>query len=547
MLCPNCGKNNKDSEVFCTNCGAVLRTVKAQKNVQKAVDAYSKRRKSTEQKNVLSTVIVIALSLLLVVALVLLVPTFMNMLNSTDSGDTDSTQEPTVDQSVKEDDFTKNPYYECYRAHPEYVLPNSSSAYLSRSDLEKLSKEELTVALNELYARHGERFRDADLQAYFDQRSWYSTAESTAKFNTYETANEILLQVYIAQQTGTFTQPGNPYLNEITGVDSFAVRNSQNRYLEAEDLKELNEDQLIIARNEIYARHGYVFTDVDLQTYFCTKSWYVPVGTVFSESSFNEYESNNLKLIEIYEKRLDGLSYNEDNPYLEYWDFSSDFVISDSDSNEISDQQLKNFTELMCTLARNEIYARHGFVFTDEELLEYFLHHEWYEPGGKIGDSESISLSSTEKKNLSILQDAEKIISSRPQLDQLDHSLTATVSANMFSLQIPAYWKDYAVYDVSGSAMQFHEKLSKNSILDQDGKLIRISAVAADSPELQGECTKLGLLTDANGTQWELIAVGPTDVRCHMCAADLYTAMSQDLRSIYGTITPAEGYTYTAY
>ena len=549
MLCPNCGKNNKDGEAFCTNCGAALAKVKAQKNVQKAVDAYSKPSGRTNQKNVVSAIIVVFLSLILVITLVLLAPLVTNMLDASDKPDDDtSVQIPTDDPDNKEADFTANPYYACYRAHDEYVFPNSSSVYLSRSDLKDLTKEELTVALSEIYARHGERFRDADLQAYFDNRSWYAATSSTSQLNTYEVANEILLQVYIAQQSGTFSQPGNPYLNEFTGTDSFAVRNSQSRYLDAEDLKDLNEDQLIIARNEIYARHGFVFSDEELQTYFCTKSWYVPVGTVFSESSFNEFESNNIKLIEIYERKQEGVTFSEDNPYMDYfYSNPGDYILSDSDSQELQDHQLAKFEDDQCVLARNEIYARHGYVFNDEELLEYFLQQSWYEPGGKIGDTGELSLSGTEKKNIEILQDAESILSAMPEIDQLNHTPSVTVSADMFQLQIPAYWKDYGVYEVGGDFMQFYEKLSKNSILSMEGRLIRISAVPMDSEQLQGEYTKLGVLTDINGTQWELIATGPTDVQSHGCAAALYNAMRQDLRSIYATITPGEGYTYTAY
>lgn len=445
MLCPNCGKNNKDSEAFCTNCGAALARVKTQKNVQKAVDAYDKPSGGTSQKNVVSAIIIIFLSLILVITLVLLAPLVMNMLNSSDKSDGGaSVQASADDQGSKEADFTANPYYACYRAHSEYVLPNSSSIYLSRTDLKDLTKEELTVALNEIYARHGEQFRDADLQAYFENRSWYAATSSTSQLNTYEIANEILLRVYIAQQNGSFSDPGNPYLHEFTGTDSFAVRNSQNRYLEAEDLKDLNEDQLIIARNEIYARHGY--------------------------------------------------------------------------------------------------------VFNDEELLEYFLQQEWYEPGGKIGDTNEITLSSVEKKNLQILQEAEQILSAMPETDQLNRTLSVTVSSDMFSLKIPAYWKDYAVSETGSNSMTFYEKLSKNNTQYYDGKLISIRVYSLDNNDYQSASyTKLGKLTDDNGTEWEIVALGPTDVRCHTCAAALYSAMSKDLQSIYATITPSEGYTYTPY
>lgn len=54
-----------------------------------------------------------------------------------------------------------------------YILPNSDSEKLTKSDLEGLSKDELRIARNEIYARHGRRFLDAELQAYFDSQDWY--------------------------------------------------------------------------------------------------------------------------------------------------------------------------------------------------------------------------------------------------------------------------------------------------------------------------------------------------------------------------------------
>lgn len=55
----------------------------------------------------------------------------------------------------------------------EFVLPLSDCAYLTEENLLNLSKARLRIARNEIYARHGRRFRDQALQAYFDGCSWY--------------------------------------------------------------------------------------------------------------------------------------------------------------------------------------------------------------------------------------------------------------------------------------------------------------------------------------------------------------------------------------
>lgn len=55
----------------------------------------------------------------------------------------------------------------------EYVFPHSSFAYLSLNECEGLNELECRIARNEIYARHGRRFSDESLQAYFDSCSWY--------------------------------------------------------------------------------------------------------------------------------------------------------------------------------------------------------------------------------------------------------------------------------------------------------------------------------------------------------------------------------------
>ena len=83
----------------------------------------------------------------------------------------------------------------------EYIFAQSDSEYLSRSDLEGLTEQELSYARNEIYARHGRRFQDAGLQSYFDSKDWYSGTVAPEDFtesmlNEYEKANAELILEY---------------------------------------------------------------------------------------------------------------------------------------------------------------------------------------------------------------------------------------------------------------------------------------------------------------------------------------------------------------
>lgn len=72
----------------------------------------------------------------------------------------------------------------------DYVLPNSGTAKLTEADLKGLSKEQLRIARNEIMARHGRRFGNGDLQAYFESKSWYKGKYTGEEFD--EVAGKLL-------------------------------------------------------------------------------------------------------------------------------------------------------------------------------------------------------------------------------------------------------------------------------------------------------------------------------------------------------------------
>lgn len=54
------------------------------------------------------------------------------------------------------------------------ILMDSSTRELTSSDLYGMSSEQLELARNEIYARHGRKFDDPDIRAYFEAQSWYN-------------------------------------------------------------------------------------------------------------------------------------------------------------------------------------------------------------------------------------------------------------------------------------------------------------------------------------------------------------------------------------
>jgi hypothetical protein len=75
------------------------------------------------------------------------------------------------------------------------------------------------------------------------------------------------------------------------------------RSLAGEDLQDLDCDELKIMRNEIYARHGYIFQTQDMISYFSRQSWYRGVSRNVS-AQITEREKSNLIVIQSYEEAV---------------------------------------------------------------------------------------------------------------------------------------------------------------------------------------------------------------------------------------------------
>lgn len=87
-------------------------------------------------------------------------------------------------------------------------------------------------------------------------------------------------------------------------TDTEVLYASDSHYLDEEMLSRWDAYDLYLARNEIYARHGYIFKNQDLQEYFGSKSWYQGRTQEVSDSSLNEYERANVQLILSLENHL---------------------------------------------------------------------------------------------------------------------------------------------------------------------------------------------------------------------------------------------------
>lgn len=112
-----------------------------------------------------------------------------------------------------------------------------------------------------------------------------AAAESSAPESRVESREEILSDPYPITQTETsfYLLPGSSY-----------------QRLTEEDVRGMTADELMLARNEIYARHGRLFVAEDVKGYFANQDWYA--GSIQPEDfvddrELNETEQRNIQFL----------------------------------------------------------------------------------------------------------------------------------------------------------------------------------------------------------------------------------------------------------
>lgn len=219
MRCPKCNHTIEDDALFCTECGCNISEFEQEETVSGKVSgaAGEKRNGKFKRREKIS---VKALISFLTICLILFAAgagywflTYdrepvtewvqeqtvkineeeqqkrMNeideMIGDDESEEEEQVTEPATDSQLYDPALVVRPTHgnEEDDTMQEYILPDSSTRRLSDSEVQGLSQEELRLARNEIYARHGRLFDDAQLQNYFNAKSWYSGTVSPENFS----------------------------------------------------------------------------------------------------------------------------------------------------------------------------------------------------------------------------------------------------------------------------------------------------------------------------------------------------------------------------
>lgn len=100
---------------------------------------------------------------------------------------------------------------------------------------------------------------------------------------------------------------------ESEAKNEYIFPDSDKKYLSEDEIRSVDVDKLAFGRNEIFARHGYIFKNETYQEYFEGTSWYKGTVTAseFDEDAvFNDQEKKNVELIKSIEDEVNGTSKN---------------------------------------------------------------------------------------------------------------------------------------------------------------------------------------------------------------------------------------------
>ena len=86
---------------------------------------------------------------------------------------------------------------------------------------------------------------------------------------------------------------------------------------------------------------------------------------------------------------------------------AGDYIIPESSTRILTNADVEGMSADQLRYARNEIYARHGRMFKDAALQQYFSSKSWYEPTISADSFSEGLLSETEKRNIDFLKSVE--------------------------------------------------------------------------------------------------------------------------------------------
>lgn len=279
MKCNRCGTENNHSDMFCKNCGNNLSQQK--NNYQNQMNYSDNFEYKNTNKKSYKIPIIIAVTAVVVIAIGAGV--FFLLSSGILGGSSGQVEETTVPSTQQTEITTEAP-----TTIPETKPTTVSMAVIP--DVVGMKSVDAYNALNSAGVRYSVTLTYSDTVA-----SDYVISQSPTSENTISKNDRVI--IYLSK--GPENQIATYYPENYANSDEYVLVGSDMRYIDKSEVYCLSKDNMEIALNEIYARHGRKFASQELSNYFNSKSWYR--GTVepsdFNENVFNKYELANINTI----------------------------------------------------------------------------------------------------------------------------------------------------------------------------------------------------------------------------------------------------------
>ena len=123
-----------------------------------------------------------------------------------------------------------------------------------------------------------------------------------------------------------------------------------------------------------------------------TADWTLQNSRLMKEK---ESDDDDIEEIAIYVREI-----NEYKEKMGWTDVDFDSFIFETENRVFETEEIELLTEIQQDIFRNEIYARHGYIFTNQLYTKFFEQYYWYQPSITKEDFSYDVLSQNEKENL---------------------------------------------------------------------------------------------------------------------------------------------------
>ena len=367
MICPNCGKEIEDNGKFCGYCGYKL--------VQDATPVTHKKEsaKNTDVKSLLKNKkvlfgIVAVIAVVAVLALLMFGGLGSNDKNdNTGTSDYDSEETASIDKSAllkssKDSDYTLyyklSDYAEFYESNEYHE--DDAEEYDDLCDQISDIDDEVSYLLPTDCARK----KINDNITYYINKKGYIKVSSYILVTTPEKNQKYVRKYYFNDGSLFYAYVYDP-------------KNEDDNY-------------------KLYYDDGVLYC------YKTPKKTYKYSDMIRSKWGYFAYQEAK----DLYHDCIYGVSKEDD--YDEYED--EDYILPTSDSEYLTRSDVEDLSQEENRLAINEIYARHGYTYTTEDLQEYFEDKSWYHSDPDVNQStwNDSMLNNYERENINLLATVSK-------------------------------------------------------------------------------------------------------------------------------------------